>query len=138
MIGRLQPACPSRETATALRQPPRESFGARGRVTAGVLNITLFWSKTGKVASTVRTATFSGSEVMRVALTTWMFPYVEACRKAGVLELDAGDVLDLKWDGGRERPSLCPPGSGSRRAIVIRVDHAWHGYAEKIIVSPMM
>ena len=82
--------------------------------------------------------TVTGSEVMRVALTTWMFPYVEACRKAGVLELDAGDVLDLKWDGGRERPSLCPPGSGSRRAIVIRVDHAWHGYAEKIIVSPMM
>jgi hypothetical protein len=74
---------------------------------------------------------------MRLAVTTWMFPYVEACRNAGVLELVSGDVLDLKWDGDSERPSLGPPGSGSRRAIVIRVNHAWHGYAEKVVVSPM-
>ena len=66
-----------------------------------------------------------------------MFPYVEACRKVGVLELDAGDVLDLHWDGESERPSPAPPGRGSHRCIVIRVNRAWHGYAEKIVVSPM-
>lgn len=74
---------------------------------------------------------------MRVPPKSWMFPYVEACRKAGVLELDSGDVLDLRWDGESERPSPVPRGHGSRRGIVIRVSHAWHGYAEKVVVSLM-
>jgi 3-hydroxy-3-methylglutaryl CoA synthase len=66
-----------------------------------------------------------------------MFPYVEACRKVGVLELDCGDVVDLRWDGTSERPIPAPPGHGSRRCIVIRVNRAWHGYAEKVVISPM-
>lgn len=66
-----------------------------------------------------------------------MFPYVEACRKVGVLELDSGDVLDLRWDASSDRPTPAPRGHGSDRCIVIRVNRAWHGYAEKIVVSPM-
>ena len=67
-----------------------------------------------------------------------MFPYVEACRVAGVLELASGDVLELTWAGASERPRLAEPGSGSFRCIVLRVQHAWHGYASKIVVAPMI
>lgn len=66
-----------------------------------------------------------------------MFPYVQACRKAEVLELDSGDVLDLAWDDDSGRPRLAPPGSGTGRGIVIRVQRAWHGYADKVVVSLM-
>jgi len=66
-----------------------------------------------------------------------MYPYIQACRTAGVLELDSGDVLELAWDGESERPRLAPPGDGSQRGIVVRVQRAWHGYANKIVVSPM-
>lgn len=66
----------------------------------------------------------------------WMFPYVEACRTAGVLELDSGDVLGLSWEHRLDRPKLEPRGSGDR-CIVVRVHRAWHGYANKVVVSPM-
>ena len=65
-----------------------------------------------------------------------MFPYVHACRIAGVLELDSGDVLGLSWDWRLERPRLEPRGRG-HRCIVVRVQRAWHGYANKVVVSPM-
>jgi hypothetical protein len=74
---------------------------------------------------------------MRIPPQSWMFPYVEACRKVGVLELESGDVLDLRWEDQSERPSPAPPGHGSHRCIVIRVNRAWHGYAEKVVVSLM-
>ena len=68
----------------------------------------------------------------------WMFPYIEACRVAGVLELASGDVLELTWEGASERPRLAEPGSGSCRCIVLRVQHGWHGYASKVVVAPMI
>ena len=73
---------------------------------------------------------------MRFRPAQWMFPYIQACRTAGVLELDAGDVLGLSWDRRFERPELQPKGRG-RRCIVVRVQRAWHGYANKVVVSPM-
>lgn len=65
-----------------------------------------------------------------------MFPYVEACLTAGVLDLDSGDVLGLTWDQRLERPKLQPRGRG-HRCIVVRVQRAWHGYPNKVVVSPM-
>lgn len=73
---------------------------------------------------------------MRLRPRQWMFPYVHACRAAGVLELDSGDVLGLSWDRRLERPRLEPRGRG-HRCIVVRVQRAWHGYANKVVVSPM-
>jgi hypothetical protein len=78
----------------------------------------------------------AGDDDVRFQSQLWMFPYVEACRIAGVLELHSGDVLGLSWDRGLKRPTLAPPGSG-RRCIVVRVQRAWHGYASKIVVSVM-
>jgi hypothetical protein len=68
----------------------------------------------------------------------WMFPYIEACRVAGVLELASGDILELTWEGSSERPRLAKPGSGMSRCIVLRVQHGWHGYASKVVVAPMI
>jgi hypothetical protein len=73
---------------------------------------------------------------MRFRSPQWMFPYVQACRIAGVLELASGDVLGLSWDQRFQRPKLVPRGRG-RRCIVVRVQRAWHGYAHKVVVSPM-
>ena len=66
-----------------------------------------------------------------------MFPYVDACRAAGVLELASGDVLELSWEGTSERPRLATPGSGTGRCIILRVQHGWHGYASKVVVTAM-
>jgi hypothetical protein len=64
----------------------------------------------------------------------WMFPYVQACRTAGVLELHSGDVLGLRWDRSLTRPRLVARGAGVR-CIVVRVQRAWHGYASKVVVA---
>jgi hypothetical protein len=67
----------------------------------------------------------------------WMFPYIEACRAAGVLELASGDVLEAMWEGTSGRPRLTAPGTGTFRCIIVRVQHGWHGYASKVLITPM-
>jgi hypothetical protein len=65
-----------------------------------------------------------------------MFPYLEACRTAGALELDLGDVLGFESNGPAERPRSGPPGSG-RHCIVVSLQRAWNGHASKVVVSLM-